>query len=340
MIKIYTDATFLTPEYRKIIFPLLLDLSYINSINLLKKYQIVNTIEDSDVVIVPVQIAYFFENNKQKWLYDFIDEAKRSKKIVWVYTAGDFGITIDADVYTFRLGGFDSKLGKKTFIVPSLIMDTYQTFNFNFQPITKSFLPSIGFVGHADGSVIKWGKEFLIFIYHNLKRINKRVFDDYQSFYPSSIKRYQFLMALQNNNQIETNFIFRKKYRAGAKTEEEKVKTTFEFFENIYNNPYTFCLRGAGNFSVRFYETLAMGRIPVIIDTDIRLPLNEIINWESHCLITKGHDFVDQLIDFHSTISEDDFEKMQINNRNLWLSSLNREGYFSTIHTLFKDIIK
>ncbi|WP_367757416.1 exostosin family protein [Flavobacterium sp. WC2430] len=300
----------------------------------------VKTIEKADVVIVPVQIAYFFENGKQKWLYNFIDGANRANKIVWVYTAGDFGITLNADVYTFRLGGFDSKLGKKTFIVPSLIIDPYQTLNLKFLPIAKSSLPSIGFVGHANGSITKWAKEFSIFLYHNLTRMTKHVFEDYQPFYPSSIKRYRFLTALQKNNKIETNFIFRKKYRAGVITEVEKVKSTFEFFENIYDNPYVFCLRGAGNFSVRLYETLAMGRIPVVIDTDIRLPLDDIIDWKNHCIIAKENDFEDQLIDFHSTINEKDFEKMQVNNRNLWLASLNREGYFSSIHTLFKEIIK
>jgi hypothetical protein len=340
MIKIYTDAAYLTPQYRKIIFPLLLDLCYINNLNLLKKYQLVNTIEESDIVIVPVQLVYFFENNKRKWLYNFIDEAIKLNKKVWIYTAGDYGLTLNKPVYAFRLGGFDSKLNSKTFIVPALIIDPYKDWKTDFMPIKKEILPVVGFVGNADASLIKWGKEVLVYLNHNIKRFTKLVWTDYQSFYPSGVKRHQFLSAMQESRQIKTNFIYRKQYRAGAKTEEDKKRTTIEFFENIYNNPYVFCLRGAGNFSIRLYETLAMGRIPVIIDTDIRLPLHAIINWKNHCVIASEHDFIDKLIHFHQNISENDFEQLQINNRNLWLNYLNRESFFSRIYDIFNEDIQ
>lgn len=339
MIKVYTDINFIIPQFRKIIFPLLFDLCYINTTNLLKLYQIVNSIEEADIVIVPVDIAYFFENNKSKWLYDFINRGNNDEKKVWVYSAGDCGISLNSNVYMFRLGGFHSVINAKTFIMPSFIIDPLGVLNKEFNPIPKKKLASIGFVGHADGSIIKWGKEFLDFIYHNIKRISKRIFEDYQSFYPSSVKRYQFLRALQKNDKIETNFIFRKKYRAGVKTEEERKLTTFEFFENIYNNPYVFCVRGAGNFSVRFYETLAMGRIPVIINTDFRLPLSDYIEWENHCVIASENDFMDKLIDFHKNISKNDFQQIQINNRNLWLNYLTREAYFNNVYSIFKEIL-
>jgi hypothetical protein len=340
MIKVYTDLSFITPEYRKMIFPLLFDLCYSTSVSLLELYQIVNNVNEADIVIVPVDIAYFFENDKRQWLYDFIAKGNASNKPVWVYSAGDRGISLSADVYTFRLSGFHNKLNEKTFILPSFIIDPLIILKKEFKPIPKPILPSIGFVGHANGSAIKWFKEFSAFLYHNLKRTGKLILDDYQSFYPSSIKRYQFLMILKENDQIKTDFIFRKKYRAGVKNEEEKIKTSFEFFENIFGNPYVFCPRGAGNFSVRFYETLAMGRIPVIIDTDIRLPLGEVVNWNNHCIIATENNFANKLIDFHSTINEHDFEQMQVNNRNLWLDHLNRDTYFSHIYSTFKDEIK
>ena len=48
---------------------------------------------------------------------------------------------------------------------------------------------------------------------------------------------------------------------------------------------------------------------------------------------------MEQLIRFHAAISEKDFEQMQINNRILWLSYLNREAYFNAIYAVFKKIL-
>jgi hypothetical protein len=339
MIKIYTDKTFITQDYRKIIFPLLFDLCYAMNETLRKKYTLVDTILESDVVIVPVEIGYFYSVKKQQWLHDFIDEANELKKKVWVYTAGDFGITLNKDVYTFRLGGFASKFDVKTFILPAFISDPYLEMEKKFIPVIKSKHPKIGFVGHANGSFFKWGKEFLIYGYYNLQRISRKIFSDYQSFYPSSIRRFNFLLALQKNSLIETDFILRDKYRAGVSSELERKQTTKAFFDNIYDNPYTFCLRGAGNFSVRLYETLAMGRIPLVVYTDFRLPLNHKISWENHCVIVSENNLMTELIDFHESITDVEFIQMQINNRNLWLNHLSREAYFIEIQTIFKELI-
>jgi hypothetical protein len=336
MIKIFTDTSFITSEYRSIIFPLLFDLCYIPNLGLLEKYILVDSIEASDIVIVPVDISFFYKNNKTHWLKEFITNGNQANKKVWIYTAGDFGITLNEDVFTFRFGGFRSKVDGKTFILPCFISNPYAQLDIEFKPIPKIKLPKIGFVGHASGSFIKWGKEYLAYLKQNLKRIIKFIYTDYQAFYPSSYKRYQFLTALEKSQLIETNFIFRNKYRAGVKSELEKKQTSVVFFENIATNPYVFCLRGVGNFSVRFYETLAMGRIPLVIDTDFRLPLDSLINWKNHCVMANKDNFIETLIDFHTTISDADFEQMQYNNSKLWSTYLNRDTYFSVIHDHFK----
>ncbi|MDI6049167.1 hypothetical protein QLS31_04945 [Flavobacterium sp. XS2P24] len=339
MLKIYTDQHFITPKNRRCVFPLLFDLCYTKNQQLLSKYELVTKIEDAVVVIVPLDISEYFQKKQEKWLFEYIDKALALHKKVWVYTAGDYGLTLKKEVYTFRLSGFNSKFDTNTFILPSFIEDPYAIIQNKFHPIAKEALPKIGFVGHASNSGSKWVKEVLVFLLHNYKRLVKVLFTDYQSFYPSSIKRYKYLSLLQKNNHIETDFVFRNQYRAGAKTTEDKQKTTQDFFENLATNPYTFCLRGAGNYSVRFYETLAMGRIPFVIATDFRLPLDGIVNWKEHCVLAADANICEALIDFHKKISDEDFEKMQVNNRNLWLQFLNRETYFITLSTLFKEKI-
>jgi hypothetical protein len=54
-----------------------------------------------------------------------------------------------------------------------------------------------------------------------------------------------------------------------------------EYVEHLLASDYVLCVRGAGNFSHRLYETLAVGRIPVILDTDLALPLADEVDWHT-----------------------------------------------------------
>lgn len=333
MIRIYTDSTYLTQEFRKIIFPVLFDIHFIKSTLALEKFQLVDTLENADVVIVPVAINYFFKHKKYQELNLFIDKALAQNKKVWVYAAGDFGITFRKDVTVFRLGGFKSKLSENEEILPSFVSDAYSTILVNnWKPLPKSIKPEIGFVGHANNSKIKLVKEFVLHLKFSVNRQINTSLGDYQSFYPSSLKRFEILEKLKKSDAISTTFILRKLYRAGVKSEEEKQKTSLEFFKNIENNLYTVCMRGAGNFSVRLYETLMMGRIPVVIASDAKLPLENYINWEKHIVITNSENILKDLVVFHEKSSNEALIEIQKNNRDLMLGLFQRVNYFAALY--------
>jgi hypothetical protein len=76
------------------------------------------------------------------------------------YISGDFGLSINKAVYTFRLSGFDSKMDANTFVIPSFIEDPYITIQKNFNLLLN--ISQIGFVGHASNSWSKWIKEVLV----------------------------------------------------------------------------------------------------------------------------------------------------------------------------------
>ena len=339
MIKLYTNTSLLTEENRSFVFPLLFDLFFLKSDFLIKYYKIVTDINECDVVVLPLEYTYSLKKYKLDKQTLFV-KAKEFNKRVWVYSGGDFGYSLkDEKIFNFRLSGFKSKLNNNTIIIPSFINDPYE-FNLkkDFQVLEKEVFPRIGFVGHAKGGIVKYLKEFLVFMKINAKRVFKNELKDYQSFYPSSVKREKYLGLLKISRKIDTNFILRDKYRAGINTQEEKQTTTEEFYQNIYNNPYTFCIRGAGNFSVRFYETLAVGRIPILLDTDCKLPLHDKIEWSKHCLIideVQYKNIAKKVLDFHKNISEVSFIKLQESNRLLWEKILKRDSFFKEIHDVF-----
>ncbi len=338
MISVFTYKEYLIPSYRKMIFPLLLDLGFIKKGVLLDYYYLVDEIKAADVVIVPIDIKYFYKKNKTRELFSMVDAAKKMNKMVWVYSAGDIGKTLNMDVYTFRFGGFNSILSEKTFILPAFIPDPFENFKNQFTFIEKEKKPKVGFVGHAHNSKRMLLREYLIYL--GVQLINKRnEILDYQAFFPTGRKRSEYLKKLKESPEIMTDFILRKKYRGGSKTAEERIKTSAEFFKNLEENPYVFCLRGSGNFSTRFYEALAMGRIPLFLDTDCRLPLSW-IQWKNHVVVTSPENFEADLIQFHKSLSNEEFKGIQLDNRKLWLSNLTREGYFVQIHDFFLNKLK
>lgn len=338
MLKLYTNPSFLIEKHRKSVFPLLFDLHFLSNETLLEYYILVDTVQECDIVVFPIDYVQFL---KHKTAFSKLNEAaKRNDKPIWVYTAGDFGFTnYIKNSYTFRLGGFDNLLNESTFIMPVFINDPYTTaLEEGFASLKKNEQPSIGFVGHAQSGALKYLKEALNHFKYQVKRNLKRLLADSQAFYPSSIKRAQYLSKLKKSKHLKIDFVLRTNYRAGIINEDEKQKTAQEFYNNIFNNAYTFCSRGVGNFSVRFYETLAVGRIPVLLNTACRLPLSTIIDWTKHCLILdekKEESIEEQILRFHKSKTDEEFEVLQINNRKLWKSHLRRPHYFINIHNLF-----
>ena len=75
MLKLYTDQEFLTPTYRKQVFPLLFDLWYLPNPDLLERYMLVNTIEECDIAVVPVDIAHYDTTKNQSRFNQFINDA-------------------------------------------------------------------------------------------------------------------------------------------------------------------------------------------------------------------------------------------------------------------------
>lgn len=342
MLKLYTDTNFLTETHRKDVFPLLFDLHYLKNDFLFHYFQLVDDASKSDVVVFPIDYILFL---KFKKAFNTLQQlAKKHEKPIWIYTGGDYGFTnYIKNSYTFRLGGFDNKLTDTTFVIPSFVNDPYLShLPQGFDTLKKENEPTVGFVGHANSSILKYTKEVFNHLKYKLKISFLGKLADAQSFYPSSIKRANYLKKLQLSKGLQTNLILRNQYRAGVQTEADKQKSTQVFYNNIFENAYTFCSRGVGNFSVRFYETLAVGRIPILLNTDCRLPLHETIDWAKHIVILNDKmktSFEEQILDFHNSKNDFEFEALQKSNRNLWETHLMRHAYFIKVHDAFLNKI-
>jgi exostosin family protein len=184
----------------------------------------------------------------------------------------------------------------------------------------KSDVPSVGFCGYVG---------------HRLARAVYRLSGRTEKARGLEL-RAASLASLGRIGGIKTDFVTRNSYWAGAakgSTPDLQIKfqARAQFLENLMGNDYTLCIRGAGNFSYRLYETLAAGRIPLFINTECVLPMEDRIDWKNHCVwVEEGQlpvagEIVKQ---FHARLSGSQFEDMQKRNRALWEQKLNSLDFY------------
>lgn len=184
----------------------------------------------------------------------------------------------------------------------------------------KRAIPSVGFCGFV-GSALRRGM-------YTLTGRRQKV---------AGLRlRHRALSRLARTPGIECRFVVRSSFWGGAvgrfhRNDDLRAQVRREYLDNLFGTDYTLCLRGAGNFSFRFYETLAVGRIPLFINTDCALPFPDRIDWRRHCVWVEERD-IDRageiLKAFHERTSPEEFAELQRANRRLWKEWLSPRGFY------------
>lgn len=144
--------------------------------------------------------------------------------------------------------------------------------------------------------------------------------------------RKKYLTQLEEEPDLTTNFIIRDGYIGRLKQRQRK-----EFIYNMHNNLFTFCMRGAGNFSVRFYETLMMGRIPIVVKTNSIFPFEDKIDYKKVGIFIEESDLENEkslckiIIDYFNEKTNDELLEIQKNNRNLYLKYFHKKTIWEQI---------
>ena len=120
--------------------------------------------------------------------------------------------------------------------------------------------------------------------------------------------RQEVINNLQNNQQIRTNFILRNQFWGGS-IHNNILRN--EYIDNMSNSDFIVCSRGAGNFSYRLYETLSMGKIPIILDTDISLPCQDVIDYNKFIVTSNPSDIVTMVTNCWNSMSDEMYIDLQ-----------------------------
>ena len=285
---------------------------------------------DADFFLLPFTWNYYFDRGNIRDAMVLIEEYRQWNKPIYTWVGGDYSYRIpEGNFILFCHSGYQSIRRKNEHAYPVIIRDPLDYLNSaGIKILPKEQKPKIGFCGLANKNLIdgSWraGK-------NSMFKLMNSIMKPYLNLsHPISGTglRGEAIKLLSSSNDVITNFLIRSK-SGGQKINTEKNK--LEFWENMLASPYILCIRGTGNYSARLYEALALGRIPIFVNTDCILPLDEKINWDQHCVIVNETDLdsLDEIImDFHNNLSSNGYCELQRANRELWVNDLTFHGFF------------
>ena len=295
--------------------------------------------KNADLLILPLTWNYYFEYGKINEVKEILKHYEAFNKPIITWVSGDYKHKVpDGKFILLQHNLYKSKRKNNEHAYPAIIRDPFAYLNsYGINLVSEFEKTRISFCGASNWTVID---KYEIFLKELLFKIKNRIFKPYLDLsVPISgmTLRGELLKSFYKNSSLDTNIIIRKKKDHSYITRE---KYKFEYWNNMLLAPFTLCVRGNGNFSVRFYETLALGRIPILIDTDCVLPLDKEINWPKHCIMVKNTDpnrVVEAVELLLNAMNDNDIINMQMANRKLWIDKLSYGGFY---YSFTKKILK
>lgn len=225
-------------------------------------HTVVDTIEECDY-IVSGKITWGCIN--PSLIQEVLNSYEGLNKKVLVFMVSDYNepFHIPSNVLFFRTGMYKSQKKPNEYLLPYLWGVDDMKGAATFSPLPKiGVQPIIGFCG----SILS---------------------------HPS---RVRCINRLKMTPDIRKVFITKTDYWGGNPGADSVIN---EFLDNIRKTYFTLSTRGAGNWSARFYQVLYLGRIPVVVNTDLVMPFEDRINWrDSIVLCDSENDISDRVRQF------------------------------------------
>jgi hypothetical protein len=289
----------------------------------------------SDICVLPKEWNYYLWHKKQDEANALAEDANKHGKKILIWFRGDLPPRIRfKNAVVFKCAMERSRRKPDHFAAPFFINDPTLKFSEGqIKTRTKRDQPTVGFCGYAALNPVKLAYSLVANYRTNLSISLGRSNYESAPILPATMLRARVLNLLEKDKAINTNFVVRDKYRAGVSAKSKDADTIErEFFQNIYESDYVVCVRGYGNWSVRLYETLACGRIPIFVDTDCVLPYDFAVDWKRYCVWVDAKDvsrIAEIVSDFHAGLTPEDFVERQHSCRRLWEERLSLAGFMT-----------
>ena len=304
------------------------------------------SLSEADIAVLPTPWKFVRDNEiAHNQAIQFAEKANQAGKKVVVFFAGDWleEVPIKNSII-FRTSFFRSNRKPNEFAMPAWSQDFLEKY-LNSQLITrqKQAKPTVGFCGYAP----PYGLSFSSRKLKEIIRCGASIVGITRRFPSKSghTSRARALYALSKSPLVETNFSVRDHFafaNGGSLLPGGQANLVGqfrqEFMQNMVDSDYILCTRGLGNYSLRLYEALSCGRIPVFIDTNCVLPYDFAIEWKKYCVWVDESELpliAQKVAEFHDKLSPQEFVDLQYECRKLWEQWLSPEAFFANLYRHF-----
>jgi hypothetical protein len=286
------------------------------------------SVEGCDVAILPTDWGQIAGNDvAEAQARAFVADARKRGKPTAAFFWHDSPAAVELDALVFRTSLFASSRAPGEFAQPAWSEDFVERYlGGRLRLRDRRDTPVVGFCGYAPRRGLRSRVGLLLGRSTGADR--------------ARYVRAEALDAIEAHPDVVTNLLIRPKFWAGAISAgpEARQHARQEYLRNIVESDYILCVRGAGNFSYRLYETLSCGRIPVFVDTDCVLPLEHLIDWRGLCVWVDESEIAqigDHIAAFHDSLTASDFVDRQRECRRVWETLLSPQGFFAHFHEHF-----
>ncbi len=242
-------------------------------------FAVVTTPKEADFFAVPFEF-FFVLDGYPEYLERVYASAQAHHKKVLLFDYSDYVDrvpTLPPHAVLFRVSVYRHHQQPGEIVMPYFVEDLGA--RYAITPREKTKEPKIGYCGQADFATL--GRHFRAVVKRSLAFLSLIArFDTTPSVHTRGIFWRQRVLRVLKGSGLPLEIIARRFYslhRKSGSFDPERIRT--DYVENLRTSDLALCVRGDANASQRFYETLSASRIPLFIDTDCVLPLEEVISY-------------------------------------------------------------
>lgn len=297
-------------------------------------YSITDDIKNAEAVFAPYGHNWLLKFD-EKLLDECIKTAKINNLPLLIDGSSDIEHPIEKEnIYILRYGGYNFLPEKNRIQIPLCVDDVLERCrNGKLEIREKSGEKAvIGFVGWARITPMQYLRNLI----KEIPILCRSIFDSrYLTLRKGVLWRGRIIKLLQKSSKVRLKFHSRSSFSANPKSAPGDMRQLQEeMVSNILQSDYALDVRGDANNSARLFEILALGRIPIIIDTCRNFPFSDFVDYSSFALIIDFRDIkkIPEIIEnFHNNISPEHFKEMQKNARNAYISYFRIDAFMKYI---------